>query len=357
MKKFLIAAVSVALFVGCSAPEGTFNLSIDIPEAGDSPVRISLEDNEVLFEGNLSNGKLDTDIDDILEQHVMVQIQELGTPGMYFHDGADVSIAFDTINGFQIKAGAFNDSVNVFNQRLEMFNNTMGMLEIKFRDAMTQNDTAAQGMIRTEAMNLLESQAKTVNKFAKRNDLLGAAIILSQNSSDITIEDYIAVRDQISEEYHDCPDYAKIEAKIAELSRSAVGTPFTDFYQATPDGDSLNILGVDGKYVLVDFWASWCRPCRAANPALVSLYNNYHDRGFNIVGISLDQDGAKWKSGIEEDGLPWPQVSDLQGWGNEISVYYAIQFIPQNLLLDDNGVIVGKNQTPEELAAFLENNL
>ena len=222
---------------------------------------------------------------------------------------------------------------------------------------MTLGDTAAQEQIRAEAMNLIASQSKSVVKFAKNNNLVGAAIILSQATSDITYEDFIQVRDQISEEYHACPDYEKLQAKIAELERSQVGANFQDFTQATPEGELLSILSVEGTYVLVDFWASWCGPCRAANPALVAAYNVYHNKGFNIVGISLDQDAEKWKAGIEADGLPWPQVSDLNFWKNEIAVYYGIQYIPQNILLDDNGVIVGKNLSPEELNNFLINNL
>lgn len=356
MKKFLLAVVSAAFLAACSAPEGTFNLSIDIPEAGNSPVRISLEDNQILFEGELKSGSLDVNLDDILPQNVMVQIKQFGAPGIYFHEGTDVSIAFDSA-GYNIKAGAFQDSMTAFNQRGEIFNNTMGLLEIKFQNAITLNNEAAQSQIRAEAMNMLESQSKSVLKFAKNNNLLGAAILLSLGNSGITYEDFIQVRDQISEEYHSCPDYIKLQAKIEELERSQVGVNFQDFKQTTPEGELLSILSVEGSYVLVDFWASWCNPCRQANPALVAAYNAYHHKGFNIVGISLDQDAEKWKAGIEADGLPWPQVSDLKFWNNEIAVYYGIRSIPQNILLDDNGVIVGKNLSPEVLENFLMNNL
>ena len=132
---------------------------------------------------------------------------------------------------------------------------------------------------------------------------------------------------------------------------------FTDFSQATPEGDTISVLSVNGKYVLVDFWASWCGPCRAANPALLELYNDNNQKGFNIVGISLDNNAEKWIAGIAQDKLPWPQMSDLGGWQNEISTFYGIQFIPQNLLIDANGVIVGKNMEPAELSEFLAANL
>jgi hypothetical protein len=83
----------------------------------------------------------------------------------------------------------------------------------------------------------------------------------------------------------------------------------------------------------------------------------YHERGFNILGVSLDRDGAAWQKGIAEDELPWPQISDLKYWQNEISTYYGVQFIPQNILIDGNGVIVAKNLEPAQLTDFLSNNL
>ncbi len=344
MKKFLIAAASAAFLAACSAPEGMFNLSIDIPEAGNSPVRISLEDNQTLFEGELIMGSLDVNIDDILPQHVMVQIEQLGAPGMYFHEGTDVGIAFDSIVGFNITAGPFQDSVSVFNKRGEIFNNTMSMLEIKFRDAMTLGDTAAQEQIRAEAMNLIASQSKSVVKFAKNNNLLGAAIILSQATSDITYEDFIQTRDQISQEYHACPDYEKLQAKIEELERSQVGANFQDFTQATPEGELLSILSVEGTYVLVDFWASWCRPCRAENPHVVELYKKYKNQGFTVYSVSLDQKREQWINAISKDELIWPNhVSDLQGWRSAAGAIYGVNSIPQTFLIDRKGNIAATN--------------
>ena len=356
MKKLLLSIFASIAFIACTSEEG-FELSINAPDAGDSPVKLTIEGDQVLYEGNLSNGELTIRVEDFVNQYAMIQIAELGQPAVYYHGGEDVSLTFDTINGFTVEAGAFNDSANILTAKSGMFNQTMQILENKFKEASQVGDTVTISAIRSEAMNLLSSQAKMNLDFAKKNDILGAAILMGSNSTDFTYEDFKAVAAQVSEQYFDSPDYIKLTDKIATMEKSSVGATFTDFSQATPEGDTISVLSVNGKYVLVDFWASWCGPCRAANPALLELYNDNNQKGFNIVGISLDNNAEKWIEGIAQDKLPWQQMSDLGGWQNEISTFYGIQFIPQNLLIDANGVIVGKNMEPAELSEFLAANL
>lgn len=358
MKKILIIAAVASLLSACnnSTSQG-FELTIDIPSAGNSPVKVSIEGDSIIYDGNLTDGKLSASIDPIDNQFTMVQVLELGQPTVYYHDGSDVSVTFDEETGYDVEAGVMNDSADALNARGAFFGETMQVLEQKYMVAMDSGNVQAQNEIRAEAMQLMENQRKINLDFAKRNDILGAAIVLSGQGGDYSYEDLKAVFEQVSEQYHNAPDYIKLSEKVGVFERSSIGTKFKDFSQATPDGELLEVLAVDGKYVLVDFWASWCKPCRAANPALVALYNTYAGKGFNILGVSLDRDENSWKQGILEDGLPWPQVSDLQFWQNEISTYYGVQFIPQNMLLDDDGIIVAKNMEPNELEEFLAANL
>ena len=104
----------------------------------------------------------------------------------------------------------------------------------------------------------------------------------------------------------------------------------------------------------MDFWASWCGPCRGENPNIVKAYNRFSPKGFTVLGVSLDQDGAKWKKAIEDDKLSWDQVSQLNGWKNEVSRYYGIQGIPSNYLVDPDGIIIGRNLMGDELTKKLE---
>ena len=106
---------------------------------------------------------------------------------------------------------------------------------------------------------------------------------------------------------------------------------------------------VNGDYVLVDFWASWCGPCRAENPNVVEAYNKYHDKGFNVFGVSFDKDHDKWVEAIAKDNLTWPHVSDLKYWSCEAGKLYGVQSIPHNLLLDKDGIIIAKNLRGEDL--------
>ena len=142
--------------------------------------------------------------------------------------------------------------------------------------------------------------------------------------------------------------YEHLSSLYQTIRKVAISKPAPDFSVPDMDGKLVKLEDFLGQYVLIDFWASWCAPCRAANPELVEIYEQFKDRNFTIVGISLDQDEFLWKSAIESDQLPWTNVSNLKGW-DKLSDDYGVKAIPQNFLLDPGGIIIDKNIEPEHL--------
>jgi peroxiredoxin len=143
----------------------------------------------------------------------------------------------------------------------------------------------------------------------------------------------------------------ELQSYINTLKTVMVGAMAPEFAQADTNGKMVSLSSFHGKYVLLDFWASWCGPCRAENPNVVKAYNNYKGKNFTILGVSLDRPGKHdaWMKAIHDDHLTWNHVSDLKFWDSETAKLYAIQAIPQNLLIDPSGKIIGKDLFGEDL--------
>ncbi|CAM4222086.1 Thiol-disulfide isomerase or thioredoxin [Pedobacter westerhofensis] len=140
----------------------------------------------------------------------------------------------------------------------------------------------------------------------------------------------------------------KLATEYAKAIQLSIGKTL-DFTQTDDKGNEFKLSSLKGKYVLVDFWASWCVPCRAENPNLLKAYHALKDKKFEIVGISLDETKASWLKAVAYDGMPWVQVSDLKGFKNDVAVKFGITAIPQNVLINPEGVIIAKNLRGEDV--------
>jgi len=165
----------------------------------------------------------------------------------------------------------------------------------------------------------------------------------------LPLDELKATRAKISSELAGCPYVKDLDGIIKQLENVQIGKVAPEFSLPDTAGVSVSLSDFRGKYVLLDFWASWCPPCRRENPNVVKAFNEYKDKNFTIVGISLDKDKSKWMKAIADDNLAWTHLSDLKYWDSEIPALYGVRGIPANVLLDPDGVIVAKNITGEDL--------
>lgn len=221
------------------------------------------------------------------------------------------------------------------------------------------------------ASNIKDSLSKQVQ--AKEADLTTAVtnLLKANNNSPVSTLFLIQttnfvpyIKDNIADLYAILEGPAKkgqlaelIEKSVQSATIGKVGTVLPEFKQNDENGKSVNLSSLRGKYVLIDFWASWCGPCRAENPNVVKAFNAFKSKGFTILGVSLDQDKAKWLDAIKKDGLTWTHVSDLKFWNNAVAQQFGIQSIPANFLIDRNGVIIAKDLRGEDLERFLAANV
>jgi len=270
----------------------------------------------------------------------------------FFADNKDVSFVGDINNpqAVEIMASESQKELNDYNDQLKEFDEQIKELYAVMQQAFADNDTIKMDSLNTVGTALMEQQANFRDDYIKAHPTnFVTHYILDQNKQDYALaelKEMVASFTPESIYSRDINDY------IAKQERLEVGQPFIDFTLQTKDGENVTLSEVIGKnkLTLVDFWASWCGPCRKENPVVKAAYEQYHELGFDVVGVSVDQDGDAWLQAVEEDQLPWTQVRDSE---NTVSESYLIYYIPSNFLFDQNGTMVAKGLRGEDLTAKL----
>ncbi|MFT3825591.1 MAG: TlpA disulfide reductase family protein [Chitinophagaceae bacterium] len=232
------------------------------------------------------------------------------------------------------------------------FNEQMAQLN---KDAAAANGKGEEGMkeIRARYDAIQANIKKTYKEYVEKNASSPVAVYaLGQFAGyEIKPDEVEPVYNLLPATTRELTAAKELHNRIEIAKKIGIGQYAMDFTQNDTLGNPVSLSSFKGKYVLVDFWASWCGPCRAENPNVVKAYNKYKGKGFDILGVSLDQPNAKdkWLEAIHKDGLTWTHVSDLKYWKNAVALQYDVRGIPFNLLLDPQGKIIGRSLRGEEL--------
>ena len=246
-----------------------------------------------------------------------------------------------------------------FEELNKPFNDSMQALSDVYNQYRNEGNAAKMKQVEDQA-GLLEKSIKenVFHSFIKNHPASPVSLLILQQYAghDINIDEIEPLFNQLSATVKAWPSALQFKERMDIAKRTSIGQMAADFTQADTLGNPVSLSSLRGKYLLVDFWASWCGPCRAENPNVVNAFNKYKDKGFSVLGVSLDRPGAKaaWLKAIHDDKLAWTHVSDLQFWNNAVAQLYGIQSIPQNLLLDPTGRIIGKNLRGQDLHNKLE---
>ena len=274
--------------------------------------------------------------------HFVVDLD--GNPREYTVKGSELSEKLKTFAGIQ---DAYMEDAIAISQQFDT--------EVAERPDQ-EDQIRAELLGKYEA--IIAKGSERVLDFAKENqdNLAGFFAMISLDPSAYE-QEMIVYADYIRDKF---PSNNAVQAFVnhmAELKPLSVGAKAPDFEANDVDGKAVKLSDFQGKYTLLDFWASWCGPCRQENPNIVKQYNTYKDKGFTVLGVSLDNSREDWLQGIADDGLTWTHVSDLQRWNSQAAQLYKVSAIPASFLIDPDGVIVAKNLRGPALGAFLKEHL
>jgi peroxiredoxin len=284
----------------------------------------------------------------------ITQVNRRDMVSVFMEPGKVKVASIDSFSNVKVKGSATQDEYAKLVEQTKPYNDKLQVLYTRYNELGKAKDKAGQEKVDKEIEAIDADMREAVyGSFARSNPNSPAALYAVQQYAgwEINPDKVEPLFLSLPAKVKSYPSAIELGKNIEIAKKTAIGKMAMDFTQNDTLDHPVSLSAFKGKYVLVDFWASWCGPCRAENPNVVRVFEKFKDKNFHIIGVSLDRAGQKekWMKAIHDDQLAWTHVSDLKFWENEVAKQYGIKAIPQNLLLDPEGKIIAKNLRGEDL--------
>ncbi len=271
----------------------------------------------------------------------------------FFLENTKIEVAAykDSLRSTKVTGSPLTDTFNEYLDEVKLMNDKVNEYQQQYSAAAASGNEDEMERIRIDAEATNENMQVYAKNFVKEHNssIVAPFITLTQLAQPLEYNELKELVDLFPAELDSSVYTQQLKEIVEQKGRTAIGTKAPEFTMNDTEGNPVALASFQGKYLLVDFWAAWCGPCRQENPNIVSAYNEFKDKDFDILGVSLDRDKAAWLKAIEDDKLTWTQVSDLKYWQNEAAQMYGVNSIPHSVLLDPQGVIIAKNLRGQEL--------
>lgn len=359
MRNLLIIVLAFAGLFSCAKPEGfVIKGQIKGKESGDIKL-MKYADGKWITEDSakIEKGRFELKGKTELPELRLISMGPQAIVAQFFAENGSITVnAYaDSLNKTEVKGSKSNDEFSILTKELMNISKETQGLQQKYSEAMQSGNEEGMKKAQIDYEAMMGNQKVYAKNFIREHpkSSVSPLVALMQFAQQMTAHDIDTLVAFLDPSVRASVYVVELK-KIAEKMRiTDVGTLAPDFTLNTPEGTPFTLSSLRGKIVMIDFWASWCKPCRQENPNVVALYNKYKDKGFDILGVSLDREKESWLKAIADDQLTWHHVSDLKFWQNEAAVQYGIQSIPCTLLLDKEGKIIAKNLRGEELVKKL----